>query len=448
MSAGYAARKGGSLSIMRVKFIHPKDTGIDYLKNRRGFGYPLLTFPVLAAYTPGEVEDIEIIDEEYEEIDFAAPVDLVGITAMTYLAPRAYEIADAYRQRGVTVVMGGMHVSAMPDEALQHADAVVIGEGEEVWPVLVEDFLKNELKPVYNTPGLFDMGKYRPARLDLFKKYAKTTPSSSSKASSKYANIALFEVSRGCPYDCDFCAVTHFYGKKYRFRDINRLVEDVRGAKLKYRARLAGFVDDNLYGNKTYFKEFIKNIERLNLSWSGQVSVNVGNDPDTVKMMADSGCQGVFIGFESLSQKSLKSVNKNVNNVDHYHRLVDLMAENNIKVFPSIIFGLDGDEPDIFEKTLEFLNAHQGTIGYTTFSLITPLPGTRFYRRMLEENRIIVHDWQYYNFNNVVIKPLLMSTEELQEGYKRVIEQYDFEAAFSTTLKIMGGKLSRADNVY
>jgi radical SAM superfamily enzyme YgiQ (UPF0313 family) len=432
---------------MRVKLIHPKDTGIDYLKNRRGFGYPLLTFPVLAAYTPGEVEDIEIIDEEYEEIDFDAPVDLVGITAMTYLAPRAYEIADAYRQRGVKVVMGGMHVSALPDEALQHADAVVVGEGEEAWPVVVEDFLKKELKPVYKAPGLFDMQNYRPARLDLFKKYAKTKPSSSN-SNSKYANIALFEVSRGCPYNCDFCAVTHFYGKKYRFRDLNRLVEDVRSAKLKYRARLMGFVDDNLYGSKSYFKEFIGKIERLNLLWSAQVSVNVGNDPDIVKMMADSGCQGVFIGFESLSQKSLDAVNKNVNNVDHYHRLIDLMAENNIKVFPSIIFGLDGDEPDIFEKTLEFLNAHQGTIGYTTFSLITPLPGTRFYRRMLKENRILVHDWQYYNFNNVVIKPLLMSTEELQQGYNRVIEQYDFEAAFSTTLKIMGGKLSRADNVY
>jgi len=433
---------------MKVKFIHPKDDSIDYLKNRRGFGYPLLTFPVLAAYNPETVDEVEIIDEEYEEIDFDDPVDLVGITAMTYLAPRAYEIADNYRQRGVKVVMGGMHVSALPDEALQHADAVVIGEGEDTWPVLVEDFLKHELKPVYNAPGLFDMEQYRPARLDLFKKYAKTKPSSSSNASSKYANIALFEVSRGCPYNCDFCAVTHFYGTKYRFRDLNRLFEDVKSAKLKYRARLVGFVDDNLYGNKTYFKKFIKKIERLNLLWSGQVSVNVGNDADTVKMMADSGCQGVFIGFESLSQNSLKSVNKNVNNVDRYHHLVDLMAENNIKVFPSIIFGLDGDEPDIFDKTLEFLKAHQGTIGYTTFSIITPLPGTRFYRRMLEENRIIVHDWKYYNFNNVVIKPLLMSVEELQHGYDRVIEQYDFEAAFSTTLKIMNGKLPRADHIY
>ncbi len=429
---------------MKVKLIYPKDENPDYLKKRRGGAqYPLLTFPVLAGYTPGGVESIEIIDEAVEEIDFDDPVDLVGITVMTYLSGRAYEIAKNFRAKGVKVVLGGMHVSALPGEASKHADAVAIGEGEDIWPVIIKDFIKKELKPIYKPGELFDMERYRPARLDLFKKYMKYDPGSSRGA---YGNIALFEVSRGCPYDCDFCSVTNFYGKHYRFRNISKLIEDVRNIKLTYRTRLIGFVDDNLYGKPGYFKEFLKEISKLNINWSGQVSVNVGDDPDTVKMMADSGCKGVFVGFESLSPEGLKAVNKKINIVDRYHRLIDLFAENHILVFPAIIFGLDGEPPDIFEVTKKFLQDHQQAIGFTTFSVITPLPGTRLYDRMLAENRIIQHDWKYYNFNYVTIKPLSMPAEELQQRYDEFMDQYEHEMVSGAVLNAIGRNVPYANN--
>jgi len=428
---------------MKIKLIYPRQTSINplkegdtsYFKMRRGIWYPLLTFPVLAAYTPEEVEEIEIIDEEFEEIDFDDPVDLVGITVMTFLAHRAYEIAGRYRRRGVKVVLGGMHVSALPEEAGQHADAIVIGEGEDVWPILIKDFLKNELKPVYKAPGLFDTQNYRPARLDLLEKYGKEQNS----RESGYTSIAIFEVSRGCPYDCDFCSVTQFYGKKYRFRDVDKLIADVRNFKLKFKTRLIGFVDDNIYGSKTYFKVLLKKLSRLNVYWSGQISVNIVNDPDAVKMMADSGCKGMFVGFESLSQESLLGVNKKINNVDQYHRLMELFNKNNILVFPSIMFGLDGDGPGIFEETLKFLKTYEETIAYASFALVSPLPGTRFYHRMKAENRIIHYDWRHYNFNNVLVKPALMSEEELRQGFDWIVRQFDYEKIFARTLKMMGG---------
>jgi radical SAM superfamily enzyme YgiQ (UPF0313 family) len=428
---------------VKIKLIYPRQSSINplkeddtsYFKMRRGIWYPLLTFPVLAAYTPEEVENIEIIDEEFEEIDFDDPVDLVGITVMTFLARRAYEIAGRYRERGVKVVLGGMHVSALPGEARRHADAIVIGEGEEVWPVLIKDFLKNELKPVYKTPGLFDMKNYRPARLDLLEKYAKDQNS----RENGYTSIAIFEVSRGCPYDCDFCSVTQFYGKKYRFRDIDKLIADVRNFKLKFRTRLIGFVDDNIYGSKTYFKELLKKLGRLNVFWSGQISVNIASDPDAVKMMADSGCKGMFVGFESLSRESLHDVNKKINNVDHYHRLMELFSKHNILVFPSIMFGLDGDGPGIFEETLKFLKTYEDTIAYVSFAIVSPLPGTRYFRRMKAENRILHYDWRHYNFNNVLVKPALMSEEELRQGFAWILRQFDYEKIFSRTLDMMGG---------
>ncbi|MCX6579182.1 MAG: radical SAM protein [Candidatus Aminicenantes bacterium] len=428
---------------MKIKLIYPKqvsinsfeESGASYFEMRRGIWYPLLTFPVLAAYTPPGVEDIRIIDEEFEAIDFDDPVDLVGITVMTFLAHRAYEIAGRFRERGVKVVLGGMHVSALPEEAIQHADAIVIGEGEEVWPNLIQDFLKNELKPVYKAPHLFDTQKYRPARLDLLEKYSKADPSSQQKG---YTSIAIFEVSRGCPYDCDFCAVTQFYGKNYRFRDIDRLIQDVRNFKLKFKTRLIGFVDDNLYGNKTYFKELLQKVSKLNVFWSGQISVNVAQNPDIVKMMADSGCRGMFVGFESLSQESLNSVNKKINRVDQYHRLMELFAKHNIMLFPSIMFGLDGDGPGIFEETMKFLNTYSSIIAYASFAILTPLPGTRLFQRMKAENRILHYDWRYYNFNNVLIKPALMSPEELQNGFEWIIRNFDYKKIFSRIIGMMG----------
>ena len=429
---------------MTIRFIQPKGGDFQYKENYRGVGYPKLTFPIIAGYSGEEVEHMEIIDEEFEQIDFDVPVDLAAITVTTSTAHRAYEIADMYRRCNVAVVLGGTHVSSLPAEALRHADSVVIGEGEDVWPLLIKDFCQGRLKPVYRAPSLFDMKTYRQPRLDLLKKYS-VSDAAQVKNKKLPATIAQFEVSRGCPFACEFCSVTSFYGYKFRFRPLDNLLRNIRDVKISFRTRAFGFIDDNLNGDKNHFVKFLQEIGKLNIGWSGQVNVGIVNEPKTIKMMAHSGCRSVFVGFESLSPESLSGVNKkvNLNRIHQYQRLMDLFAEHKIVVVPSFIFGLDGDKADIFEKTFAFLKLNNDIIAYCYFNILTPLPGTNLYKRMLAENRIIEHDWRYYNFNNVVIKPLLMSADTLKEGFDWIGRQFNYDRSFSRDKKT-----GRIDHAY
>lgn len=376
--------------------------------------YPLLTFPILAVHTPDDVE-VEIIDEAIEAIDFDDPVDLVGITSMTHSAPRAYQVADEYRKRGIKTVMGGFHASALPEEALEHVDTVVIGEGEETWPVVVEDFKKRQLKTRYTSPGLFDMTKYKIPRVELLTKYL--SPVDQYKPP-YYPSLNVIEVSRGCPNRCSFCAVTNFHGARHRFRRVEDVLNEIRHRKLQNRMRFFPFCDDNLYGSKTYFIELLKGLKKLNINWFSQISINVARSPDLLRMMEDSGCQTVCFGIESINQQSIDSVNKFTNKVEQYDELFERVKKYKINIAFTMILGLDYDDETIFEKTYNWLEKHLDSIILVNPHILTPYPGTPLYRQLIEENRIIDRNWSHYDHRQVVYQPRLMSPETLLNGYR------------------------------
>lgn len=406
---------------MKVKFIYPSVIN-QYKENEMlvpQMRYPLLTFPVLAAHTPADV-DVEIIDEAIAAVDFDDPVDLVGLTAMTYSAPRAYEIADQYRKRGIKTVMGGFHVSALPGEAQKHVDTVVIGEGEELWPLVVEDFKKGRLKPRYTSPGLFDMTKYKTPRLDLLSKYLF---SSETYRFPYYAFLNVIEVSRGCPFKCDFCSVSNFYGKKHRFRLVEDVLNEIRSRKLQSRKRFISFSDDNLYGSKPHFIELLKGLRKLNIKWSSQISINAAKSPEILSLMAESGCQSVCFGIESISQESLNSVNKSTNKVEEYDELFERVKEYNIYIAMTMVLGFDHDDESIFERTYAWLKNHLDSVILVNPHILTPYPGTAVYRKFLKENRIVDFDWRHYDHWHVVYKPRLMSAETLYKGYRWLLEK-------------------------
>jgi radical SAM superfamily enzyme YgiQ (UPF0313 family) len=356
-----------------------------------------LTLTMLAALTPPDVE-VKITDENVEPIDFEEDVDLVGVTGMVMHAPRAYQIAQKFRQRGIPVVMGGPHASSLPHEAKEHVDAVVIGEAEDVWEGVIEDFKNGCLKPFYKADAFCSMERLPFPRLDLLRKDA-------------YMTINCAQTTRGCPHQCDFCHVTHFFGKTYRCRPVDEVIEEVK--------RLEGdflvFIDDNIAGNRRYAKELFTRLKPLKKKWASQASMTLTRDPELLKLAAESGCVSLFIGVESLSEENLKDVNKAFNQVHQLEEAMKAVHDHDIMVVAGLIFGLDHDDEGVFERTLRFCERNR--IELPSFFLLTPLPGTPLFQRMESEGRLLHKDWAQYNGATVVFKPRLMTEETLQRGF-------------------------------
>jgi len=356
-----------------------------------------LTLTTLAALTPPDI-DVKITDENVEPVDFDEDVDLVGVTGMLMHAPRAYQIAERFRQRGIPVVMGGPHASSLPLEAKEHVDAVVIGEAENVWEGLIEDASKGGLKPFYRADAFCSMEKLPFPRLDLLRKDA-------------YMTVNCVQTTRGCPHQCDFCHVTHFFGKTYRCRPVDEVIEEVK--------RLEGdflvFIDDNIAGNRRYAKELFTRLKPLKKQWASQASMTLTRDPELLKLAAESGCVSLFIGVESLSPENLKDVNKSFNQVHQLEEAMKAVHDHDIMVLAGFIFGLDHDDEGVFERTLRFCERNR--IELPTFFLLTPLPGTALFQRMESEGRLLHKDWGQYNGATVVFKPSLMTEETLQRGF-------------------------------
>lgn len=382
---------------MKLKLITParNDPRRPRLKGR-AFRFPQIALTIIAALTPPEVE-VSITDEEVENIDFEEEGDLVGITVMTATAPRAYEIADEFRRRGVKVVLGGMHPSALPHEAIQHADAVVIGEVEGCWHQVIEDFKRNRLQPFYSSPIRPSLEGLPFPRRDLLNKKA-------------YLLINTVQTTRGCPFDCTFCSVTNFFGRSYRTRPVGEVMQEIRSLK----SRFIGFLDDNIVGNVRYAKELFKALCNERIKWAGQSSLGIVDDPELLTLAQKSGCMGLFIGFESISTASLKEVGKRFLNVNKYREAIAKLHDHGIAVLGAFIFGMDSDSPDVFEQTLEF--TLKSRLDLVQFAILTPFPGTSLFKRLEEENRIITKDWTKYDMGNVVFKPRLMTPEQLKEG--------------------------------
>ena len=375
------------------------------LENLRVLALPPLNLAILAAHTP-EQFDITIVDEAVEDIDFDAKADLVAITCMTPLAPRAYEISKLFRARGIPVVMGGIHVSMMPDEASNYADTVVVGEGENVWANVLRDFEKGEMKKRYVASVRPDIENLPNARRDLLH--------------GKYF-VQTVQTSRGCPYDCNFCSVTLFNGGKYRLRSIDKVIDEINGMKDK---RLF-IIDDNVIGSgKRYIDRAYQLFDRLKdtgKEWCGQTCLNIVEHDGLLKAAAKSGAKGFLIGFESIQPESVSSMNKSVNlrpNTKNFKESIKKIHDHGIAIVGGIILGTDYCTKETFEKTVDFImDSHLDAV---QISIQTPLPGTALYSQLAKEKRLLLtdypKDWENYNLFEPVFQPKNMSPDELYEG--------------------------------
>jgi len=364
---------------------------------------PPLFLPLLAGLTPPDV-DVRLVDENVEPVDTNADTDWVAITCMTASAPRAYAIADAFRARGLPVVMGGIHPTVRPDEAAEHADSVVIGEAEPVWKEVIADLAAGRLRPRYRHHGYHDLvGLPRPRR-ELLRR-------------ERYLTTDIVQTSRGCPNACAFCTVSTVAGKRYRFRPTDEVVEELRSL-----GRWVGFVDDNLVGDHARAKRLFEALIPLKLRWVGQSDLSLARDPELLALAARSGCQAMFIGLESLSQDSLRAARKGPNTGADMGASIDTIHRAGVEIIGSFVLGLDGDDRDTFARTVAFTQRHK--LVAAQFSVLTPFPGTPIYEQLEREGRILHRDWSRYTMSNVVFRPQHMTSLELQQGREYVYSRF------------------------
>ena len=401
-------------NLFRILLVSPVDKAV--LGQDFYFKFPHLSLPTLAAYTP-EGTEIEIVDEKFHALPDGRGYDLVGITAMTPLAPKAYRIAETFRRQGVPVVMGGYHPTVLPEEALEHADSVCIGEAEAVWPTIVADAKAGRLKERYQASSFPCLENLPPSRRDLLK-----IPRS---RRFEHINVYFLQTTRGCPYRCSFCAVTSVLGGKLRHRpvvEIEREIESLgirrleRGRKRDRFHNIIFFTDDNIVGHRSYAKELLRMVSTFNLKWVGQATTNVADHEEILTLLRDSGCMGLAVGFETLSQRNIRDVGKGVNRTQEYLDRIRTIHSYGIGLAGNFIFGFDHDEESAFAEVVDFVDAARLEGFY--YSLLTPYPGTPFYEQMVAEDRILEKDWSLYDTDHVVYRPRLMDAETLMKGYR------------------------------
>ncbi len=357
-----------------------------------------LVLAVLASLTPDDWQ-ITIQDDRIEPIDPDVPADLVGITVETYTARRAYQIAAAYQKRGVKVVMGGYHASLCPDEVEKHADAIVVGPAEGVWAGVLADAAAGRLQKRYN--GSFDFP------------WCGVFPKREVYADKKYLPLALVEFSRGCSHHCSFCSITVFAKGRHYFRPPEEVAEEIRrtGQKIVF------LIDDNIAANPEAVLALCRALQPLNVKWVTQISVEAAADPALVKAMADAGCVGVLIGFESLRSDLLSTLNKKSNeSVELYERSLALLKQNHICVYATFLFGVDGDDVSSFPRTLKFAMKHQFFL--VAFNHLVPFPGTPLYAKLAGQGRMISDAWwleESFRFGQVPYRPQMLPPDELAE---------------------------------
>ncbi|MBI4663430.1 MAG: B12-binding domain-containing radical SAM protein [Verrucomicrobia bacterium] len=365
---------------------------------RKSLRYQPLTLTTLAALIPPELPvELELFDEGITDVPPDLDADLVGLTVITGTAMRAYQLADHFRQRGITVVLGGPHVTLIPDDATPHADAIVVGYAEDSWPQLLRDFAMGHLQSRYDqAPGL-DLADRPFARRDLL-------------PSRRYLTNNVFEATRGCVHNCDFCVVPSAWGRKPYQKPVEQVVADIR----QHGARKLIFVDLNLIADRGYAKCLFTALIPLQVQWYGLATVLLADDAELLELAARSGCKGLLMGLESISPENLRASHKGFNSPEKFVRVVERLHEQGIALQGCFVFGLDQDGPDVFLKTAEF--AVEARIDLPRFAIVTPFPNTPLYKRLLAEGRILTKNWELYDGQHAVFRPARMSVEELQRG--------------------------------
>jgi radical SAM superfamily enzyme YgiQ (UPF0313 family) len=371
-------------------------------KKTQAFRFSMLSSLYVAAAVSPLFETV-IVDEEVEPIDFNFDADLVGISFMTFNAPRAYEIADAFRKKGKTVIVGGYHPTLLPEEAAEHADAVCIGEAEANVPRMMQDFLGGSLQKYYSGSIADLRGMPIPDRRLI--------------RQGSYAPVDTVQATRGCPNHCSFCSITSFFQNNFRARPVDEVIDEIA-----HLGKHLLFMDDNITADSDYAKDLFARMIPLRKQWFSQCGVGIAYDDELLRLAVESGCRGLFVGLESLSDESLRDWKKHHNKARDYEWAIHKLHSAGIAVCPGIVFGHDSDTAKVFPETLDFLL--QCNVEVLQATILTPFPGTPLYQEMLKQGRITDRDWTHYDFRHVVFKPRGMSPEELQWGHNWVLRNF------------------------
>ena len=381
-----------------ILLITPENREIHAHRKRQFNNFVQITMPYLAGFINIKQYDISIIDEYNQDIPYGQTYDLVAITVNTPNASHCYRISQRFRRNGIKVVMGGPHVTLMPDEAQHYCDYLIVGEAEETWPQFLEAFYHGNARRLYiceNPPSLQGLPI---ARRDLIK-------------GRKFTRGAVF-ASRGCPYNCRYCNIKQIYCPSFRMRPIHEVIEDIMTIEQGHFV----FWDDNFFGNIEYTKQLMYELKPLRKKWAAQVTIDRCEDEELLGLAKEAGCIYLFIGLESFSAESLASVNKNINNVVRYCRTIQLIHRLGISVWAGIIFGFDTDYKNVFKTALTA--CEQLGIDGVTPSILTPFPGTSIFDEWKNNGRLLYSDWTYYNGKTrVSFQPKHMTPEELYNGY-------------------------------
>ena len=365
---------------------------------KKSLRYQPLTLTTLAALIPKELNtNVRLIDEGIHDLPMDLEADLVGMTVITGTAKRAYELSDHFRNCGIKVILGGPHVTLIPEDAQPHADSIVVGYAEDTWPQLLRDFAAGQLLPRYDQSADLSLADRPFARRDLL-------------PSGHYLTNDVFEATRGCIHNCDFCVVPAAWGKKPYQKPVEQVIADIR----QHGARKLIFVDLNIIADRDYALQLFRALIPLQLQWYGLATVLLTNDPELLELAGRSGCRGLLMGLESISPQNLRQSHKGFNAPEKYLQVVERLHEHGIALQGCFVFGLDGDEPDVFIKTAEF--AVEAKIDLPRFAIVTPFPNTTLYKRLESEGRILTKNWELYDAQHVVFQPAHMSVQELQQG--------------------------------
>ena len=390
---------------MKIALISPKGPlyrarGGIFKKSLR---YQPLTLTTLAALIPPELDvEMQLFDEGVAPIPEQLDVDLVGMTVITGTAPRSYELAAAFRAQGITVVLGGPHVTLVPDEAAQHADAICVGYAEDSWPELLRDFAAGQLQPRYLQQPNFSLD--RPdmpfAKRELFDKR-------------NFLTQAVFEATRSCGHDCEFCVAPSAWGRKQFQKPVGWVVDDIR----QQGDKKIIFIDLNLISDKTYAKELFTALVPLRIQWFGLSTVLLAHDRELMELAAASGCKGLLLGLETINHGSLKDAGKVFNRSVDYKQVIADLHRLGISIQGCFVFGLDHDTPEVFDHTVDFVL--DAGIDLPRFAVVTPFPGTPLHHRLDAEGRILTKDWELYDGQHVVFEPAGMTVQELAQGHEK-----------------------------
>jgi len=386
------------------EYRHNNPDSASYHNQWKGIGSGLL---VVAALTPDKHE-VELVDEDVDEIDLDREYDLVGVSCMTQQAPRAYAIADEFRKRKRKVVLGGIHPTLLPQEAKTHADSVVVGEVEYVWAKVLRDLEANRLQDFYKADKLVDMKDSPVPRFDLLDP-------------EKYSRFWI-ETSRGCSHDCDFCAASKIYGRKYREKSNQQIIKEIEYAKSIHSKNRCYFLDDNFFVNKSGRRRLLEQLVPLNVRWVTGTDISIGEDEGLLALAYESGCRVVFVGFESLSGVNLRMIDAQQwkhKQLPKYPEYIEKIQSHGIGVQGSFIVGFDEDDASTFNAITDFVRTTH--LYDVKISVLTPYPRTRLRERLQKEGRIAATDWDNYTSLDVNYVPKKMTKDELERG---VVETY------------------------